>query len=89
MTYDDATQQAEVKGKLNKFVYTLFGGPLYAFFGPLMGGVHWNKETLDAVIDFKGHMQNIITKQAPRRYKTHEQTRRVDCEIPGFARAST
>jgi hypothetical protein len=64
MTYDDATQQAEVKDKLKKFMYDLFGvrGPVYEFFWPLMGE-HLNKKNLDVVIHFKGQMQEVMIKK--------------------------
>jgi hypothetical protein len=63
LTYDDTTKQEETKEKLSKFMNAVFGGPLHHFFGPLMGGVHWNKESLDLVDTFKGYMQNIIMTQ--------------------------
>jgi hypothetical protein len=63
LTYDDTTKQEETKEKLSKFMNAVFGGPLHHFFGPLMGGVHLNKETLDLVITFKGFIQNIIMTQ--------------------------
>jgi len=63
LTYDDTTKQEETKEKLGKFMNAVFGGPLHHFFGPLMGGVHWNKQSLDLVDTFKGYIQNIIMTQ--------------------------
>ena len=83
LTYDDTTEQAKAKKTLDNLITALFGspGPVYRFFGAVMGEVHLNKENLDLIVKFKLLMQNVITTQTKENTAMHREGTKLMNEL--------